>query len=58
MKNLIIVIISFCVACSSVNIKGVNKAPDFSISKYKKLSFYEVISSGDAIGPDYSANLI
>lgn len=57
MKKLIVLIFSCCVACSSVKLKDVTKAEDFVISKYKTFSFYEVISEGDAIGPNYDANL-
>ncbi len=57
MKKLIILIIVCCTACSSVNIKGVSKADDFVISRYKTFSFFEVISEGNAIGPNSETNL-
>jgi hypothetical protein len=57
MKRLIILILLFSVACSGVNITGVEKADNFSISKYKTFSFYEVNRSGDALGPNYESNL-
>jgi hypothetical protein len=57
MKKLIIIIFSLCVACSSVNIKGITKADNFSIANYKTFSFFEVMSDGDAIGPNYNSNL-
>lgn len=57
MKKLSILIIACCTACSSVNIKGVSKADDFAISKYKTFSFFEVISEGNAIGPNSETNL-
>jgi hypothetical protein len=57
MGRLIILILLFSVACSGVNITGVEKANDFSITKYKTFSFYEVNRSGDALGPNYESNL-
>jgi hypothetical protein len=57
MKKLIVLIFAFSLGCSSVNIKGVSKADGFSISNYKTFSFSEVISDGDAIGPNNKENL-
>jgi hypothetical protein len=57
MKKALVLIFSLCMACSGVTIKGVTKAEDFSISKYKTFSFYEVMNDGNAIGPNYAANL-
>jgi len=57
MRKLSYLILSLCVACSSVKIKGVTKSEGFAISKYKTFSFYEVGSGGDAIGPNYQGNL-
>lgn len=52
-----IMVILLTAACSSINIKGVDKDPAFAISNYKTFSFYEVHSGGDAIGPKYQDNL-
>lgn len=57
MKKFSILILLFSAACSGVNITGVEKAGDFSISKYKTFSFYEVNRGGDALGPNYESNL-
>ncbi len=57
MKKTLFFIIIFITACSSVKIIGVNKTDDFSISRYKAFSFYEVSTSGDAIGPNFQDNL-
>lgn len=58
MKNYtVILLILFAAACSSVKISGVKKADDFSITKYKTFSFFEVMSEGDAIGPNNQENL-
>lgn len=57
MKKATILIFTICVACSSVNIKGVSKEDDFAIAKYKTFSFFEVITEGNAIGPNAEANL-
>lgn len=57
MKKLSVLIILIALGCSSVNIKGVDKAASFSISKYKTFSFYEVNTGGDAIGPNHQENL-
>lgn len=57
MKKLIAFLVVIAVGCSSVNIKGVDKADNFSIAKYKTFSFYEVNTGGDAIGPNQQENL-
>jgi len=57
MKKVSVLLLTICVACSSVKIVGVEKTDDFSISKYKTFSFYEVSSEGDAIGPNFQGNL-
>ncbi len=57
MKKLSVLFILITFGCSSVNIKGVDKAESFSISKYKTFSFYEVNTGGDAIGPNHQENL-
>jgi hypothetical protein len=60
MKNFFILILLFFAACSGIHITGVQKADDFSISKYKTFSFYEINRSGDAlapVGPNYESNL-
>lgn len=57
MKKLSIIVLLFSASCSGVNITGVNKEDDFTISKYKTFSFYEVKRSGDALGPNYESNL-
>lgn len=43
-------------ACSSVRITGVDRAPDFSISRYKTFSFFDIEASGDALGPKAQEN--
>lgn len=57
MKKLVILVLLFSASCSGVNITGVEKANDFSISKYKTFSFYEVNRSGNALGSNYESNL-
>ena len=57
MKKTILFLILLSAACSSVKIKGVQKADDFSIANYKTFSFFEVATEGDAIGPNSQANL-
>ena len=57
MKTLIGIVMITLVACSSINIKGVEKDPGFALSSYKTFSFYEVHKGGDAIGPQYQENL-
>lgn len=57
MKKVLAIFLLALVGCSSVNIKGVDKAEDFSLSKYKTFSFYEVNTGGDAIGPNAQENL-
>lgn len=59
MKNALIfvLLISVASACSSIKIVGVSNAEDFSISKYKTFSFYEVNRGGDALGPNQESNL-
>jgi hypothetical protein len=57
MKTTILFLILLTAACSSVKIKGVQKADGFSIANYKTFSFYEVSTEGDAIGPNSQANL-
>jgi hypothetical protein len=57
MKKTILFLMLITTACSSVKIKGVQKADDFSITNYKTFSFYEVSTEGDAIGPNSQANL-
>jgi hypothetical protein len=57
MKKLIILVACLLFGCSSVNIKGVNSAPDFSLSKYKTFNFFDVDVKGDALGPNYQSNL-
>lgn len=57
MKKIIWMLIALSCACSSVSIKNVKKDDSFSIAKYKTFNFYDVQSSGDAIGENYKANL-
>jgi hypothetical protein len=57
MKKLIIIVACILFGCSSVNIKGINSAPDFSITKYKTFNFFDVDVKGDALGPNYQSNL-
>ena len=57
MKNLIILISFFLVACSSVNVKNVTQADNFTLSKYKTFGFFDVDASGDGVGSDYASNL-
>lgn len=57
MKKIIWMLIVLSCACSSVSIKNVKKDDSFSIAKYKTFNFYDVQSSGDAIGENYKANL-
>lgn len=57
MKKLMVFIFMLAIGCSSVNIKDVTKADKFSISNYQTFSFFEVVSDGDAIGPNYNSNL-
>ncbi len=57
MKKVLAIFLLALVGCSSVNITGVDKSEDFSLSKYKTFSFYEVNTGGDAIGPNAQENL-
>lgn len=57
MKKLFIFLGVISFACSSVRIKDVQQADDFSISKYKTFNFFQVDASGDGIGPNQAANL-
>jgi hypothetical protein len=45
------------VGCSGVRIKGVQQADGFTLSRYKTFGFFQVVSKGDAIGPNYNTNL-
>lgn len=42
--------------CSSVRIKGIDRAADFSLSQYKTFSFFDIGASGDALGPKAQEN--
>jgi len=57
MKKVFILILLASVGCSSVRIKDVDKEEGFAISNYKTFGFFQVDAKGDAIGPNYSANL-
>ena len=57
MRNVIIILCLLLVACSSVSIKNVKRANDFTLSKYKTFGFFDVDASGNALGPDYASNL-
>ncbi len=57
MKKSILFILLISFACSSVKITGVSNSENFSISKYKTFSFYEVNRGGDALGPSQEGNL-
>ncbi len=57
MKKMVILIVMVFAACSTINIKGVNKAADFSITKYKSFGFCAVNKGGDAVGQHYDENL-
>ena len=57
MRKLVIMLLAIASACSSVRIKDVKTESGFSISKYKTFSFYEVVTDGNAIGPNNQENL-
>lgn len=57
MKNLTILLALVVMGCGSVRVKGVQQAKDFTLAKYKTFGFYQVESSGDALGPNYTSNL-
>lgn len=57
MPYVMILLLVLFSGCSSIVILGVDKADNFSIASYKSFNFYEINKGGDAIGPDYEANL-
>jgi len=57
MRKLIIFLTILLFGCSGVNIKNIQHADNFILSKYKTFGFYSVDASGDALGQNYSANL-
>jgi hypothetical protein len=57
MKNSLLFVAFFIVACSSVRIKDIEKEDDFMLSNYKTFGFFQTDASGDALGPNYAANL-
>lgn len=57
MRKIMLLLLLITSSCSSVNIVGVDKAPDFTITKYKSFNFYEVNMGGDALGPDTDGKL-
>lgn len=57
MKQSIVIVLLMLAACSGVKIQGVEKADDFSVSKYKTFGFFEVVQKGSAVGPNYESNL-
>lgn len=57
MKKIIFFLLLIAGACSSVNIVGVDKAPDFALAKYKSFNFFDVNVGGDALGPNTDTNL-
>lgn len=57
MKKIILFFLVVATSCSTVNIVGVDKAPDFTISKYKTFNFFEVTMEGNALGPDTDGKL-
>ena len=57
MKKNILFLLFAASSCSTVNIVGVDKAPDFALANYKTFNFYEVNVSGDALGPNTDTNL-
>lgn len=54
---ILISITSSFFGCSGVHVLNVDKVDNFQISNYKTFNFYEVESSGDAIGPNSKQNL-
>lgn len=57
MKKISFFVFLVITGCSSVNIVGVDKAPDFTIANYKTFNFFEVNMGGDALGPDTDSKL-
>jgi hypothetical protein len=57
MKKLFIFLGVISFACSAVQIKDVQQADDFTLSKYKTFDFFQVDASGDGLGPNQTANL-
>lgn len=57
MKKVILFLLLAASSCSSVNIVGVDKAPDFSLANYKTFNFFDVNVAGDALGPNTDTNL-
>ena len=57
MKRIIILILLISTGCSSIRIKDVNKEEGFSLSKYKTFGFFDVDTSGDGLGANYTTNL-
>jgi hypothetical protein len=44
-------------ACSTVKIQSVDKADDFTLSKYTTFDFFDVQTGGNALNENYTANL-
>lgn len=57
MRKITFLLLFVISGCSSINIVGVDKAPDFTIAKYKTFNFFEVTMGGDALGPDTDGKL-
>lgn len=57
MRKIIFLLILPLYSCSSVNIVGVDQAPDFSLTNYKTFNFFDVNMGGDALGPNTETNL-